>query len=135
MKKLIIFAFLFAVVAITNLKAQEVTKQPKADYWGTFCLVSQTIGDTNFFKIDLTQLPSEFEKVYFKFYYMEQDVFHAQIKEYNIDKGLALVAVPKKYTVEDYRHFMADMRKMTQTANHNFSSEQKNEYILNHKDK
>jgi len=135
MKKHIIFAFLFAIFAITNLKAQEVTQQPKPDYWGTFCLVSQTIDDTNFFKVDLTQLPTEFEKVYFKFYYMEQDVFHTQLKEYNIDKGFALVAVPKKYTVEDYRHFMANMKKMTQTANYNYTSEQKNEYILNHKDK
>ena len=73
--------------------------------------------------------------MYFKFYYLEQDVFHTQIKEYNIDKGEALIAVPKKYTVEDYRYFMATMKKMTKTANYNYTVEQKNKYILNHKNK
>jgi len=38
-------------------------------------------------------------------------VFHAQIKSYNIEKGEALIAVPKKYSVEDYRHFIANMKK------------------------
>jgi len=98
-------------------------------------LVLQTVGDTNFFKVDLAQLPSEFEKVYFKSYYLEQDVFHTQIKVYDINKDKAIIAVPKKYVVEDYRHFMGNMKKMTQTANNNFTIEQKVEYIRNHKDK
>jgi len=134
MKKLMIIAFFFAIFTLSNLQAQEVSQPAKPDYWGTFCLVSQTIGDTNYFKIDLSQLPSEFEKVYFKFYYIEQDVFHAQIKSYNIEKGEASIAVPKKYTIEDYRHFMANMKKMTQTANYNFTVAEKENYILTHKE-
>lgn len=133
MKKILILSFLFIIVA--NIKAQEVLQQTKPDYWGTFCLVSQTIGDTNFFKVDLSQLPTEFEKVYLKNYYLEQDVFHAKIKSYNIEKGEAIIAVPKKYAVEDYRHFMANIKKMTQTANYNFTSAQKENYILTHKNK
>ena len=134
MKKLMIIAFFFAIFTLSNLQAQEVSQPAKPDYWGTFCLVSQTIGDTNYFKIDLSQLPSEFEKVYFKFYYIEQDVFLAQIKSYNIEKGEASIAVPKKYTIEDYRHFMANMKKMTQTANYNFTVAEKENYILTHKE-
>ena len=133
MKKLLI-AFLFAIIALNNLKAQEDSQPVKPDYWGTFCLVSQTIADTNFFKVDLTHLPSEFEKVYFKNYYLEQDVFHSQMKSYNVEKEEATIAVPKKYTVEDYRHFMANMKKMTQTANYTYSIDQKKDYILNHKE-
>jgi hypothetical protein len=133
MKRIIIFAFLLAVVTLNKMQAQEVSQPNKPDYWGTFCLVSQTIKDTNFFKVDLTELPSEFEKVYFKCYYLEQDVFHTQIKVYNIEKSEAMIAVPKKYSVEDYRHFMATMKKMTQAANYNFTLEQKENYILNHK--
>ena len=135
MKNLITFIFLFLIFALSSTKAQEVSQQGKPDYWGTFCLVSQTVGDTIFFKVDLNQLPSEFEKIYFKFYYIEQDVFHAQIKTYNIAKGEAIIAVPKKYTVADYRYFMANMKKMTETANYIYTTEQKNEYILNHKEK
>ncbi len=136
MKKLITFIFLFVIIAFNHvIKAQEISQQNKPDYWGTFCLVLQTVGDTNFFKVDLAQLPSEFEKVYFKSYYLEQDVFHTQIKVYDINKDKAIIAVPKKYAVEDYRHFMGNMKKMTQTANNNFTIEQKVEYIRNHKDK
>jgi len=133
MKKLIIFAFLIAIFAMSSLQAQQDSKPNKPDYWGTFCLVSQTIGDTNFFKVDLAQLPSEFEKVYFNFYYKEQDVFHSQIKAYNIEKNEAMIAVPKKYKVEDYRRFMGDMKKMTQTANFRFTLLEKESYLLTHK--
>ncbi len=134
MKNSFILVCLFAIFALNTIQAQD-TKPEKPDYWGTFCLVSQTVGDTNFFKLDLSQLPSEFEKVYFKSYYQEQDVFHTQIKMYNIEKGEALIAVPKKYKVEDYRHFMADMKKMTQAANYNYTIEQKETYLLNNNKK
>jgi len=134
MKKTVIFSLFFLFLTLVKLQAQEVKEANKSDYWGTFCLVSVTVGDSNFFKIDLTQLPSEFEKLYFKSYYSEQDVFHTQIKSYNIEKGEAIIAVPKKYKVEDYRHFMGNMKKMTATANYNFSSEQKWNYVLNHKE-
>ncbi|MEI6695075.1 MAG: hypothetical protein WCO13_03310 [Bacteroidota bacterium] len=135
MKKLILFVFIVGFFTTHQIQAQGVSITPKPDYWGTFCLVSQTVGDTNFFKLDLSQLTSEFEKIYFKFYYLEQDVFHTQLKEYNIEKNTAIIAVPKKYSVEDYRHFMADMKKMTQTAFYNYTADQKLEYIQNHKDK
>ena len=135
MKKLILFVFIVGFFTTHQIQAQGVSITPQPDYWGTFCLVSQTVGDTNFFKLDLSQLPTEFEKIYFKFYYLEQDVFHAQLKEYNIEKNAAMIAVPKKYSVEDYRHFMADMKKMTQTAFYNYTADQKLEYIQNHKDK
>jgi hypothetical protein len=134
MNKIITFAFLFAVMLMSNLQAQKTTQTTKPDYWGTFCLVSHTVGDTNYFKVDLTQLPSEFEKIYFKNYYLEQDVFHTQIKKYDVEKGEAIIAVPKKYAVKDYRPFMGDMKKMTNTANNNYTNEQKNNYILKNKE-
>ena len=134
MKKLILLVFILGFFTTHQIQAQGVSITPQPDYWGTFCLVSQTVGDTNFFKVDLAQLPSEFEKIYFKFYYIEQDVFHTQLKEYNIEKNIAMIAVPKKYSVEDYRHFMGDMKKMTQTAAFKFTAEEKLEYIKSHKD-
>ena len=134
MKKLILFVFIIGFFTIHQLQAQGVSINPQPDYWGTFCLVSQTVGDTNFFKLDLSQLPPEFEKIYFKFYYLEQDVFHTHLKEYNIEKNYAMIAVPKKYSVEDYRRFMADLKKMTQDAFNNYTTEQKLEYIQSHKD-
>lgn len=134
MKKIIALSIFIAFFAIINLKAQEKSQQDKPDYWGTFCIKTQTVGDTNFFKVDLTQLTSEFEKIYFKCYYKEQDVFHSNIKVYNTQSDEAIIAVPKKYTIEDYRHFMANMKKMTQTANYKFTSVQKENYILNHKE-
>ncbi|MFZ4740432.1 MAG: hypothetical protein ACOYLE_04655 [Bacteroidales bacterium] len=133
MKKIIAFSLFIAFFAITNSQSQETIQQNKPDYWGTFCLKTLTVGDTNFFKVDLTQLTSEFEKIYFKYYYLEQDVFHSHINIYNIESGEAIIAVPKKYTIEDYRHFMANMKKMTFTANYNFTIEQKENYIINHK--
>ncbi len=135
MKKLNLFVLLFFVIITKFSFSQDTQNKPGNDYWGTFCLVSYTVNDTNYFKVDLNQLPSEFEKVYFKNYFIEQDVFSTIITLYNIQENAALIAVPKKYKIDDFRHFMADMNKMTFTANFNWNSTQKNEYLLKNKAK
>lgn len=133
MKKSILF-FLLSFVIITKFSfSQEAQNKHGNDYWGTFCLVSYTVNDTNYFKVDLTQLPSEFEKVYFKNYFMEQDVFHTRITTYNIQENTAIIAVPQKYKIDDFRHFMADMKKMTFAANYNWNANQKNDYLTKNK--
>jgi hypothetical protein len=137
MKKIFISA-LFALILLTNvLESQENTQpyRPKPDDWGSFCLVSYTHADTNYFKIDLKQIVTEFEKIYLKYYYLEQDVFHTKIIYYNIEASEALIAVPKRYDVEEYKHFMATMKKMAFTANYNFNNEERATYLENHKNK
>ncbi|MCX6230976.1 MAG: hypothetical protein NTZ33_05480 [Bacteroidetes bacterium] len=137
MRKILLFVLFLAFIGITAIQAQEnnAPYRPKPDDWGTFCLVSSTVGDTNYFKLDLNQIATEFEKIYLKYYYIEQDVFHTNIKEYSIENGTAMIAVPKRYAIEDYRHFMAMMKKMAFTANYNFTNEEKAAYLENHKKK
>lgn len=135
MKKSIIL-LLFLVFVKTNLFSQ-ISENPKSkvDYWGTFCLVKETIADTNYFVIDLKELPSLFERIYFKNYYSEQDVFSSRILTYNTDKDTAVIAVPSKYKVDDFRQFVAYIKKVTHAFNFNYTSEQKKEYINKHIEK
>ncbi len=133
MKKSILFLLLSFVIITKFSFSQEAQNKPGNDYWGTFCLVSYNANDTNYFKVDLTQLPSEFEKVYFKNYFLEQDVFHTRITTYNIQENTAIIAVPQKYKIDDFRHFMADMKKMTFAANYNWDANLKNDYLIKNK--
>ncbi len=135
MKKLNLFVLLFFVIITKISFSQEAQNKPVTDYWGTFCLVSYTVNDTNYFKVDLTQLPSEFEKVYFKNYFLEQDVFSTRITLYNIKENAAMIAVPEKYKTDEFRHFMANIKKMTLATNYNWNATQKSDYLLNHKEK
>ena len=48
---------------------------------------------------------------------------------------MAIIAVPQKYKIDDFRHFMADMKKMTFAANYNWNANQKNDYLINNKAK
>lgn len=135
MKKHLLSLLSVFVIFTTTVFSQNTQTNSTTDYWGTFCLVSNTVNDTNYFKVDLSQFTNEFEKVYFKNYFLEQDVFSSRIKSYNIIENNAYIAVPQKYTVEDFRHFIANMKKMTNTANYNWNTVQKNDYLLNNKDK
>jgi hypothetical protein len=135
MKKINLVFLLFFVIFTTNLFSQNTQSKPNTDYWGTFCVVSTTANDTNYFNVDLTQLLTEFEKVYFKNYFQEQDVFSTSILAYNILENKAIIAVPQKYKIEDFRHFVANIKKMTQTAEYNWTVAQKKEYVLTHKNK
>jgi len=129
MKKSIIFPLLLVFTAINTFSQISENPKPKGDYWGTFCLVKETVSDTNYFIIDLKELPSLFEKIYFKNYYLEQDVFSSRIVNYNIDDGTAIIAVPSKYKVDDYRQFAAYIKKVTYAFNYNYTNEQKQDYI------
>ncbi len=133
MKKLIAFCILFVVVLQANTYAQSDVKQSKDDSYGTFCMLTHNVNDTNFYRVDLTQLSTEFKKVYFKYYCLEHDYFNSKFIDYNIIKGEAIVAVPSKYSVADFRHHLANMKKMTDTANFLFDADQKTEYLKSHK--
>lgn len=130
-KSIASFLILLSSIFFTS-HAQNASTLSKPDYMGTFCLVTQTSLDTNFFRIDLSQLSTEFSKIYFKNYYLEQDYFHTKIKTYNISAGEAIIAVPIKYAVNDFRHFVGNLKKMTDTFNSMYSDAQKIDYIDNH---
>lgn len=134
MKKLNLILLVLFICVTSSVFSQNTQNKPTVDYWGTFCLVSYTANDTNYFNVDLTQLSNEFEKVYLKNYFKEQDVFSTRIILYNTLENKAIIAVPQKYKVEDFRHFMADMKKVTAAFNYNWTVAQKNEYLLNHKE-
>jgi len=135
MKKSILFSLIFVLASFRVFSQISENPKPKGDYWGTFCLVKETISDTNYFVIDLKELPSLFERIYFKNYFLEQDVFGSRIVTYKTEDEYAIIAVPLKYKVEDFRHFVANIKKITHAFNFNFNNEQKQQYINNHIEK
>lgn len=135
MKKSISILVLLISVTISVFSQITENPKPKGDYWGTFCLVKETIADTNYFVIDLKEIPTIFERVFFKNYFIEQDVFSSRIVTYNTNEDYAVIAVPSKYKVDDFRHFAATIKKVTHAFNQNYSSEQKQEYINKHQNK
>ena len=127
---LIILALILFVINTSEVKAQDVYKL-NADtlrLTNEFYLLAKTDGNIVYYTLDISQLQTEFENLYFKDFISNDSKITFKTVSFK-DGQEAIFAVDKKYTSKEVLYFFGTAKKMTKTENYRFSDIEKQSFV------
>jgi len=127
---LIFLALILFVINTSEVKAQDVYKL-NADtlrLTNEFYLLAKTDGNTIYYTLDISQLKTEFENLYFKDFISNDSKITFKTVSFK-DGQEAIFAVDKKYTSKEVLYFFGTAKKMTKTENYRFSDIEKQSFV------
>ena len=91
-------------------------------------MLAKTDGNIVYYTLNLSQLHSEFENLYFKDFISKDSKISFKTISFK-DGQEAIFAVDKKYSSQDVLSFFGTANKMTMTKNHTYSDIEKQNFI------
>jgi len=127
---LIAIAFISIATVTNELKAQDIykTNADTVRLTKEYYLLAKTDGDIIYYTLDISQLQTEFENLYFKDFISNDNKITFKTISFKDGKE-AIFAVDKKYNKQDVLYFFGTAKKMTKTENYRFSDIEKQSFV------
>ncbi|MEI6820337.1 MAG: hypothetical protein WCL51_00255 [Bacteroidota bacterium] len=132
---LIAVAFISVALFTNELKAQNIYKTNADTVRLTveFYLLAKTNGNITYYTLDISELKTEFENLYFKDFTSKDTRISFKTIAYNEGQE-AIFEVDNKYSKQDVLYYFATAKKMTKTENYRFSDIEKQSFITKAKE-